>query len=153
MPPEVMLNMHTIFLSWWRHQMKHFPRYLPFVGGIHRSLMDSPHTGQIVSLVNKRLSKQSKCWWFETQWRSLWRHRDVIYSPSWDVPALENSNIGQRLLQLTIVHHVRCQLRMFCWGALGVDVYCSNCVKCTLYIDPKLLFVVYTFWYMTIHLP
>ena len=24
--------------------------------------------------LNKRLSKQSRCWWFETPWRSLWRH-------------------------------------------------------------------------------
>ena len=24
--------------------------------------------------LNKQLSKQSRCWWFETPWRSLWRH-------------------------------------------------------------------------------
>ena len=28
--------------------------------------------------LNKLLSKQSKCRWFETTWRSLWRHYDVI---------------------------------------------------------------------------
>ena len=33
--------------SWWRHQMeKHFPRYWPFVRGIHRSPVNSPHKGQ-----------------------------------------------------------------------------------------------------------
>ena len=32
--------------SWWRHQMKHFPRYWPFVQGIHRSPVSSPHKGQ-----------------------------------------------------------------------------------------------------------
>ena len=31
---------------WWRRQMKHFPRYWPSVQGIHRSPMNSPHTGQ-----------------------------------------------------------------------------------------------------------
>ena len=32
--------------SWWRHQMKHFPRYWPFVRGIHRSPVTSPRKGQ-----------------------------------------------------------------------------------------------------------
>ena len=32
--------------SWWRHQMKHFPRYWPFVRRIHRSSVNSPHKGQ-----------------------------------------------------------------------------------------------------------
>ena len=31
---------------WWRHQMKHFPRHWPFVRGIHRSPVNSPHKGQ-----------------------------------------------------------------------------------------------------------
>ena len=33
-------------MAWWRHQMKHFPRYWPFVRGIHRSSVNSPHKGQ-----------------------------------------------------------------------------------------------------------
>ena len=32
--------------TWWRHQMVHFPRYCPFVRGIHRSPMNSSHKGQ-----------------------------------------------------------------------------------------------------------
>ena len=68
--------------SWWRHQRKHFPRYWSFVRGIHRSSVNSSHKGQwrealIFSLscaLNKRLSKQSWGWWFETPSRSLWRH-------------------------------------------------------------------------------
>ena len=32
--------------TWWRHQMEHFPRYWPFVRGIHRSPVNSPHKGQ-----------------------------------------------------------------------------------------------------------
>ena len=31
---------------WWRHQMKNFPRYWPFVRGIHRSPVNSPHKSQ-----------------------------------------------------------------------------------------------------------
>ena len=34
------------FLTWWRHQGKHFQRYWPFVRGIHRSPVNSPHKGQ-----------------------------------------------------------------------------------------------------------
>ena len=32
--------------SWWRHQMETFPRYWPFVRGIHRSPVNSPIKGQ-----------------------------------------------------------------------------------------------------------
>ena len=31
---------------WWRHQMETFPRNRPFVRGIHRSPVNSPHKGQ-----------------------------------------------------------------------------------------------------------
>ena len=56
---------------------KHFPRYLPFVWGIHRSPVNSPHKGQwrealMFSLI-WALNKQSWGWWFETVSRSLWR--------------------------------------------------------------------------------
>ena len=33
-------------IQWWRHQMETFPRYWPFVRGIHRSPVNSPHKGQ-----------------------------------------------------------------------------------------------------------
>ena len=33
-------------IPWWRHQMETFPRYWPFVRGIHRSPVNSPHKGQ-----------------------------------------------------------------------------------------------------------
>ena len=33
-------------VSWWRHQMETFPRNWPFVRGIHRSPVNSPHKGQ-----------------------------------------------------------------------------------------------------------
>ena len=34
------------YCTWWGHQWKHFPRYWPFVRGIHRSTVNSPHKGQ-----------------------------------------------------------------------------------------------------------
>ena len=64
-------------------QWKHFTCYWPFVRGIHRSPVNSPHKGQwrealMFSLIwawtnGWALSKQSLGWWFGTLPRSLWR--------------------------------------------------------------------------------
>ena len=55
------------------------PGYWPFVRGIRRSPVNSPHNGQWRGVffylrLNKRLSKQPRRRWFETPSRSLWRH-------------------------------------------------------------------------------
>ena len=64
-----LLQYHDDVIKW-----KHFSRYWPFVRGIHRSPVNSPHKGQwrgalmfsLISTLNKRLSKQLWGWWFET---------------------------------------------------------------------------------------
>ena len=63
---------------------KHFPRHWPFVRGIHRSPVNSPHKGlwrgalRVFYLrLNKRLNKQWCGWWFETLSCPLWRHCNV----------------------------------------------------------------------------
>ena len=71
---------HDDVIKW-----KHFPRYWSFVRGIHRSPVNSPHKGQWRDAFfdlrpNKRLSKQSWGWWFETSSRWLWCHCNVIVS-------------------------------------------------------------------------
>ena len=70
---------YRVGVAWWRHQMEHFPSHWPFVGGIHRSPMDSPHKASDTEhccfldlRLNKRLSKQSGRQWFETPSLSLW---------------------------------------------------------------------------------
>ena len=54
-PPLILVVCHRIHLlmfpssnywSWRRHQMETFPRYWPFVRGIHRWPVNSPHKGQ-----------------------------------------------------------------------------------------------------------
>ena len=69
-------------LSWWRHQMEIFSASLALCVG------NSPVTGEFPAQMpvtrsfdvfsdlrlNKRFSKQSWGWWFETPVRSLWRH-------------------------------------------------------------------------------
>ena len=68
--------------SWWRHQMKTFSMLLAICAG------NSPIPGEFPAKrpvtrsfdvffdlrLNKRLSKQSWGWWFETLSRPLWRH-------------------------------------------------------------------------------
>ena len=68
-------TVHGDVIKW-----KHFPRYWPFVRGIHRSPVNSAHKGQWrgafffdLRLI-KRLSKHSRGWWLETLSRPLWRH-------------------------------------------------------------------------------
>ena len=70
---------------WWRHQMETFSALLAICVG------NSPVPGEFPAQrpvtrsfdvffdlgLNKRLSKQSWGWWFETPSRSLWRHRNV----------------------------------------------------------------------------
>ena len=59
---------------------KHFPRYWPFLRRNHRSPVNSPTKANDAELwffylrPNKRLSKQSWGWCFETPSHSLWRH-------------------------------------------------------------------------------
>ena len=68
--------------TWWRHQMETFSALLalcarnsPVPGEFpaHRSVTRSFDVFFDLRL-NKRLSKQSWGWWFETQSGSLWRH-------------------------------------------------------------------------------
>ena len=64
---------------------KHFPRYWPFVRGIHRSPVDSQTKASGAEIwcflwyihLNKRLNKQWSCWWFRTPCRSC----DVTVMP------------------------------------------------------------------------
>ena len=63
------------------NKWKHFFHCWPFVRGIHRSTVDSPHKGQwcrtlmfVWSAPEQTLKKQSRSRWFATPSRSLKRH-------------------------------------------------------------------------------
>ena len=73
------LNIHDDVIKW-----KHFPRYWPFVRGIHQSPVNSPHKGQwrgalmfssICAWINVWIKQSWGCW-FETTLCPLWRHRN-----------------------------------------------------------------------------
>ena len=72
---------HDDVIKW-----KHFLRYWPFVHGIHRSLVKSPHKGQwcgalmfslICTWINSWV-KQWSDWWFEMPSHPLWHQCNVI---------------------------------------------------------------------------
>ena len=70
------INHHDDVIKW-----KHFPCYWPFVWGIHRGPVNSPHKGQwrgalmffFYLRLNKRSGKQWWGWWLSCP---LWRHRN-----------------------------------------------------------------------------
>ena len=76
---------------WWRHQMEAYSALLALCEG------NSPVPGEFLSQrpvtrsfnvffdlhLNKRLSKQSWGWWFETPLRPLWRHCSVKAPVTW----------------------------------------------------------------------
>ena len=87
-------------LSWWRHQMETFSALLAICAG------NSPVHGEFPAQrpvtrsfdvffdvgPNKRLSKQSWGWWFETLSPSLWRHRNVCKLRDEIISPLPNVN-------------------------------------------------------------
>ena len=99
---EPVTRKHDDVIKW-----KHFPRHWPFVRGIHRSPVNSPPKGQwrgvfLDRRLNKRLSKQSWGWWFETPSRPLWRHTNEnvhVITSSCKVPAMVQP--GSRALNST----------------------------------------------------
>ena len=83
LPPSIYCSVSAMCVCpWWCHQMETFAALLAFCAG------NSPVTGEFPAQkpvtrifnvffdlrLNKRLSKQSWGWWFETLSWSLWRH-------------------------------------------------------------------------------
>ena len=113
---EKVCELNRWLTFWWSHcgavcgivhddviKWKHFPRYWPFVGGIHRSPVNSPYKGQwrgalmfsMIYALNKRLSKQWWGWWFETPTRPLWRHYNDHIRPHYGGTRLRYSTHQQ----------------------------------------------------------
>ena len=96
--------------SWWRHQRETFSALLAlFVG-------NSPVTGEFPAQrpvtwsfdvffdprLNKRLSKQSWGWWFETPSRSLWRRCN-------DAAVWHNRLFSRQLNHKEFKFHPKCE--------------------------------------------
>ena len=88
---QIIAFREVIIWSWWRHQMETFSALLAICA------RNSPVPGEFPTQrpvtrsfdvffdlrLNKRLSKQSRDWWFETPAWSLWRHRNVMLTYCW----------------------------------------------------------------------
>ena len=74
--------------SWWRHQMETFSALLAICVGNSPVPSEFPTKRPVTPSFdvyfdlrpNNQLSKQPWGWWFETQSRPLWRHRNVFAS-------------------------------------------------------------------------
>ena len=108
----------------------HFPRYCPFVREIHRSPVKSPHKGQwrgalmvfFVLRLNKRLSKQSWGWWFETPLRSLWRH---CIESLWRFTYTINAYSCRSNMLLQLIHEIRGLSVLIVWHQIiNKPVWC-----------------------------
>ena len=70
---------------WWRHQMETFSALLAHCVGNSQVTGEFPSQRPVTRIfdgffdlrLNKRMSKQSGGWWFETPSRSLWHHCNV----------------------------------------------------------------------------
>ena len=93
---EIIYNKHTTLLphidtqttesQWWRHQMEAFCALLALGAGNSPFPGEFPVQGPVTRSfhvffdlrLNKRLSKQSGRWWFETPSRPIWRQYNVL---------------------------------------------------------------------------
>ena len=102
--------------SWCRHQMKRKSALLAIYAG------NSPVTGEFPAQrpmtrsfdiffnlrVNKRLSKQWWCWWYETSAHPLWRHRNAdeqSHTHQWLLPARSSHTLVNTLRPGSNGHH------------------------------------------------
>ena len=113
-------EIHAIKMPWWRHQMETFSVLLVICARNSPVTVEFPAQRPVTRSfdvffdlrLNKRLSKQSWSWWFETPSRPLWRHcndhvthvrdaRDVItacsVSPIW-VAIWQGNNFSRSAL-------------------------------------------------------
>ena len=100
--PEQIMT-HTQFTYDDVIKWKHFPRYWPFVWGIHRSPVNSPHKGQwrgalMLSLICVWING----WVYNREAGDLWRHRT-----HYDVRVMKTGERGV------------CALVCACWYLLG----------------------------------
>ena len=113
--PSWKCTVRTLYTMSLRCQIELYPRYWPFVLGIHRSPVNSPAQRPVSRSfdiffdlpLNKRLSKPSWGWWFETLSCPLWRHRNVgrgcwLLRCRWRNPLLK-----ARVVMMCIEYHFK----------------------------------------------
>ena len=126
----------TWFLPWWRHQMETFFALLAFCAG------NSPVTGEFPAQrpvtrifdvffdlrLNKRLSKQSWGWWFETPSCPLWRHCNALANGIFYF-------IWCLMSRPLCVNHILMIIKSVSWALIRMGIGCVHtvCFKMILY--------------------
>ena len=88
MEPRALSYYSGLTLPWWRHQMETFSALLAICAGNSPVTSEFPAQRPVTRSFdvffdlrpNKRLSKQSWCWWFEMPSHPLWRHSNVKWA-------------------------------------------------------------------------
>ena len=112
------------YFSRWRHQMETVSTLLALCAG--NSLITGEAELWFFYLrLNKRLSKQSWDWWFETPWRSLWRHNNG-YSENRLVRPLSGSACPHRRRHRWII--INC-VRQSTTGLFNLYLTRLHCVR------------------------
>ena len=118
--------------SWWRHQMETFSALLAICAG------NSPVPGEFLAQrpvtrsfdvffdlrLNKRLSKQSWGWWFETLSRPLWRHRNV--PGGYNTTVMEGNHAILNFEWCILIALVIMIYELCLSSALCIVLYCST---------------------------
>ena len=100
LPRVMVVIVWTRYKSWWRHQMETFSALLAICAGNSSVPGEFPAQRPVTRnfdvffdlRLNKRLSKQSWGWWFETLSRPLWRHCNVWLL--WNIQSSINVDTG-----------------------------------------------------------
>ena len=132
---------HDDIITW-----KSFPYYWPFVRGIHRSPVDSPHKGSVMPAElcfdcfrhGKLLNKYSICWWFEMTWHSRditvmdwivgiwwWPLETVLIRFQWDCSfKIYNHSLKGFHYVITVISH-ECKVISNHWQLIVCSLACS----------------------------
>ena len=84
------------------HGLKHFPRYWPFVGGIHQKPVTRSFDVFFDLRLIKRLSKHSQGWWFETLSRPLWRHCNCLSNTGY----VSKTHLVLKSREISFIHNI-----------------------------------------------
>ena len=103
-------------ISWWRHQMETFSASLAICAGnspVPRKFPTQRPVSRSFDVffelrLNKRLSKQSRGWWFKTLSCPLWRYCNDCSITG--IPNFENVTVFYNFLSFYAFHHQMCDL-------------------------------------------
>ena len=103
---------HVPDTSWWRHQMETFSTLLAICAGNSSVTSEFPAQRPVTRsfdvffdlYLNKRLSKQSWGWWFETPSRPLWRYCNAFALDRCRVGSMSNQCRYEIICYLSTVY-------------------------------------------------